>query len=182
LLPGQTAEVNEALETTGQLLAEAIRETRRVSHELVPVLLHDFGLETAVDEFCKRFTGTGLRLTYRVENLAGRLDPHLEVALYRISQELILNVVKHAGADQASLLLEKRAGEIMLEVNDNGKGLRPDNVLPKGMGLCTIRDRVKLLNGTLELPAAPAACGRPSASRCRKRGKINIVRLNGSFK
>jgi PAS domain S-box-containing protein len=155
LLPGQAAEVNEALETTGQLLAEAIRETRRVSHELVPVLLHDFGLETAVDEFCKRFTGTGLHLTCRVANLDGRLDPHLEVALYRISQELILNVVKHAGADRASLLLEKQAGEIVLEVNDNGKGLRPDKVLPKGMGLRTIRDRVKLLNGTVEFASSP---------------------------
>ncbi|MBD0256983.1 MAG: PAS domain S-box protein, partial [Cytophagales bacterium] len=152
LLPAQ---VNEAIDTTGQLLAEAIRETRRVSHELVPVLLHAFGLEAAVDDFCKRFTGTGLRLTCRMVNLDDRLDPHLEVALYRISQELILNVVKHAGADQASLLLEKQAGEIRLEVNDNGKGFGPDQVPARGMGLRTIRDRVNLFNGTAEFTGTP---------------------------
>ncbi len=155
LLPEQAAQVNEALDTTGQLLTEAIRETRRVSHELVPVLLHDFGLATAIDDFCKRFTGTGLRLTCRVVNLDERLDPHLEVVLYRISQELILNAVKHAGAGQITLLLEKQAGELVLEVNDNGQGFRPGHVAAKGMGLRTIRDRVILLNGTADFAGSP---------------------------
>ncbi len=150
-LPGHAAEVAEALETTGKLLAEAIRETRRVSHELVPALLHDFGLEVAINDFCKRFAGLALRLTCRVAGLGGRLDPHLEVALYRICQELILNVVKHAGADQAGLLLESKDGELVLEVSDNGRGFRGDQATPTGRGLRTIRDRVKLLNGTLDI-------------------------------
>ena len=151
LLPGHEAQVSEALETTGKLLAEAIRETRRVSHELVPVLLHDFGLEAAINDFCKRFADLALRLTCRVTGLAGRLDPHLEVALYRIGQELILNVVKHAGAEQASLLLESRDGQLVLEVSDNGRGFRGNQAATKGRGLRTIRDRVKLLNGTLDI-------------------------------
>ena len=151
LRPGHEAQVGEALETTGKLLAEAIRETRRVSHELVPVLLHDFGLEVAINDFCKRFADLALRLTCRVTGLGGRLDPHLELALYRICQELILNVVKHAGADQASLLLESKDGELVLEISDNGRGFRGDQGITKGRGLRTIRDRVKLLNGTLDI-------------------------------
>jgi signal transduction histidine kinase len=155
LLPDQAAQLSEALDTTGRLLTEAIRETRRVSHELLPVLLHDFGLEKAIDNFCQRFTGTELRLTCRVVNLDDRLDPPLEVALYRISQELILNAVKHAGADRVTLLLEKQAGELVLEVNDNGKGFGPGHAAAKGMGLRTIRDRVKLLNGTADFASSP---------------------------
>jgi signal transduction histidine kinase len=119
------------------------------------VLLHDFGLEKAIDNFCQRFTGTELRLTCRVVNLDDRLDPPLEVALYRISQELILNAVKHAGADRVTLLLEKQAGELMLEVNDNGKGFGPGHAAAKGMGLRTIRDRVKFLNGTADFASSP---------------------------
>jgi signal transduction histidine kinase len=157
LLSGRKDQVSEALHTTAQLLGEAIRETRRVSHELVPVLLYDFGLQVAINDFCKRFADTGLHLTCRVAGLGGRLDLHLEVALYRISQELILNVVKHAAASRASLLLERKDGGLTLEVTDNGKGFRVDQVAAKGIGLRTIRDRVKLLNGTLDFTGAPGA-------------------------
>jgi signal transduction histidine kinase len=155
LLPDREAQVSEALQTTRQLLSEAIRETRRVSHELVPVLLRDFGLQTAIEDFCKRFTDTGLHLTCRMAGLGGRLDPHLEIALYRISQELILNVVKHAAADRATLVVEIQGGWLTLEVTDNGKGFSTNQVAPKGIGLRTIRDRVKLLNGTVDLAGVP---------------------------
>jgi PAS domain S-box-containing protein len=149
--PGGEKEWQEALNTASELLSEAIVETRRVSHELVPVLLKEFGLEEAVADFCQRFTGQGLQLHYQVRGIEGRLESHMELALYRLSQELINNIIKHAGATQASLLLEKREGEIRLEVSDNGKGFDPEQVRQKGIGLKTMQDRVELLGGKLIL-------------------------------
>jgi PAS domain S-box-containing protein len=157
---GREEQAGEALATTRQLLDEAIRETRRVSHELVPVLLHDFGLEMAINDYCQRFTDTGLRLSCRMAGLGGRLEAHLEIALYRISQELILNVVKHAAASQVDLLLERKGGRLKLEVTDNGKGFANGRAAGKGIGLRTIRDRVKLLNGRLSFATPPGGGAR----------------------
>lgn len=149
----------EVIEETAQLLGEAIRETRRVSHELVPVMLQDFGLAQAIEDMCRKYGPTTFQTTCEVVGLDNRLEPYLEVALYRIAQELLTNVAKHAEATRADLLLVQEESEIVLKVRDDGRGFGPEAAHADGIGLRTIRDRVHLLNGTFAIEANPAGQG-----------------------
>jgi len=137
-----------------RLLAEAIRQTRTLSHELVPTALEEFGLAAALQDICRQLSTPQLRLHCHVVLDEGvpRLPPLLQLALYRMAQELGLNIVKHArGATEASLELETTPGFVLLRAEDNGTGFATDVATSTGLGLRTIRDRVALLNGTLEL-------------------------------
>jgi signal transduction histidine kinase len=161
-IPAQKAQVAEALKQTDELLTQAIVEIRRASHELVPILLKDFGLKPAMEEFCNRFVRTGIK--FDCHCLPERLSPLLEMAIYRISQELVNNIVKHSGATRATLEVNKDHKFVYLDARDNGKGMdqkildlkNPDGPwTSKGIGLATVRDRVRLLNGTLEMDSTP---------------------------
>ncbi len=146
-----------ALRKVEALLTEAIVETRRASHELVPLLLKDFGLARAIADFCGRFTGTGLTLDCHC--FEDRLPQPLETAIYRMCQELVNNIVKHAGATRALLEVSKDKDAVYIEARDNGRGLDPGrlegNQPGQGIGMRTLRDRVALLGGTLEIDTAP---------------------------
>ncbi|MDO1450666.1 PAS domain-containing protein [Rhodocytophaga aerolata] len=148
LVPQQNEAAQQALQTTEKLLIEAIEQTRKVSHELVPVLLKDFGLVAALDDLCRKYEGVSLHIHCQVEGLFGRLVPYLELGFYRICQELINNLVKHSQATQARILLQKKDNQLLLEVEDNGKGITNTGEKKDGMGLAVIKDRVELLNGS----------------------------------
>jgi signal transduction histidine kinase len=157
MLPVHKEQINRALNVTRDLLTKAIKETRRVSHELVPILLKEFGLEIAIKDFVKHFSAGAIRLRYEVEGMSERLDSYLELALFRISQELVNNIVKHSGATEATLFLKKMESEVLLEVKDNGKGFEPGKTTTRGLGLRSMEDRVKLLNGTWQVDTHPGA-------------------------
>jgi PAS domain S-box-containing protein len=146
-----------ALARANQLLAEAIRQTRTLSHELVPTALTEFGLGPALQDITRSLSSPHLRIqsTGGLDE-AQRLPQPLQVALYRIAQELLHNVVKHAHATHASLALELVPGFVLLRVEDNGVGFAQAAVAPAGLGLRTIRSRVALLNGQLEMNSSPA--------------------------
>ena len=137
-----------------RLLAEAIRQTRVLSHELVPTVLEEFGLAKALQDVCRQLSTPQLPLRCHVllDEEVPPLPPLLQLALYRMAQELGLNIVKHArGATEASLELETTPGFVLLRAEDNGPGFSTDLAASLGLGLRTIRDRVALLDGTLEL-------------------------------
>jgi len=141
-----------------RLLTEAIRQTRALSHELVPLVLEEFGLVAALQDISRNVSSPQLRLHcyVNVEEGASPLSPSVQLALYRIAQELAQNIVKHAkGATEASLSLETIPGFVLFRAEDNGAGFRPDPTADKGMGLRTIRDRVTLLGGTIDLGSSP---------------------------
>jgi PAS domain S-box-containing protein len=152
LLPPE--QLRQAWQKTDQLLMEAIRETRNVSHELIPILLQERGLAVAMEDFCKRFSQTSIQLS--CHGLEERLDRHLENAVYRISQELVNNMVKHAGAARGRIEVLREGDRVVIEAQDDGKGIDPAEP-GKGIGLRAIRDRVTLLQGTLEIDSAPGA-------------------------
>ncbi|WP_026462072.1 PAS domain-containing protein [Adhaeribacter aquaticus] len=141
----------QVLQTTQSLLEDAINETRRVSHELVPVILKDFGLEKSVQELCRVYDQSAIRFYCEVDGFETRPEPYLEVAIYRICQELVNNIVKHSDASEANILLYQEENEITLKVRDNGKGIHGEPVQNKGIGIRSISDRVKLLNGTFAI-------------------------------
>jgi len=141
-----------ALARADQLLAEAIWQTRTLSHELVPTVLMDFGLGPALHDIARSLNSPQLRVECTVAlDEASSLSLPLQVALYRMAQELLQNVVKHARATHASLALETVPGFVLLRVEDNGVGFTDALASSAGSGLRSIRSRVALLNGTLDL-------------------------------
>lgn len=162
----------EGKRQTAQLLTTAITQVRMLSHQLIPVILEDFGLATAVHEICREFSTSQLLLRCTIGDLPP-LPLALALALYRMAQELASNLVKHAAATEAHLHLREQAGWLELRATDNGHGFDPAQPLRKGLGLNALRDRVQLLGGQLTIsssakqgtqvtirvpcPAAPAA-------------------------
>ncbi|MDJ1482559.1 PAS domain-containing protein [Cytophagaceae bacterium YF14B1] len=144
--------IQKSLQATEAMLADAITETRRASHELVPILLKEFGLEKAIGDFCRRFSKSGIKLS--CHSLPERLPAHLETAIYRISQELVNNIVKHSGATRARIEITRDDQYIYVEGQDNGTGMKM-SMSAKGIGLKTIQDRVQLLDGKLEIESTP---------------------------
>ncbi|MGI4872563.1 MAG: PAS domain-containing protein [Janthinobacterium lividum] len=156
-------ETNSSLTTArheaDQLLSEAIRQTRVLSHELVPMVLEEFGLAAALQDVGRKMSTPQLRLHSHVllDEAAVSLAPPLQMALYRMAQELAQNITKHAhGATEASLELETMPGWVLLRAEDNGAGFAPPALTESpGLGLRSIRDRVSLLGGQLEAGAVP---------------------------
>jgi signal transduction histidine kinase len=107
-----------------------------------------------MEDFCQRFAHAGIQLS--CHGLEERLDRHLENAVYRIAQELVNNMVRHAGATRGRIEVLREGNRVVIEAQDNGKGIDPAQP-GKGIGLRTIRDRVTLLQGTLEIDSAPGA-------------------------
>jgi signal transduction histidine kinase len=149
--PGQ----GQVRDKVDRLLVEAIDQTRRISHELMPITLEDLGLEAAIRDICCKFSHLSLDFKCWVFNMRHPQEKHLQLAIYRIAQELANNIVKHAGATQASIVLREEVDFIILQGEDNGKGFDPGEVKSNGLGLKSIRDRVKLLNGSMELDSSP---------------------------
>ncbi|HEY4650465.1 MAG TPA: ATP-binding protein [Pontibacter sp.] len=100
-----------------------------------------------------------LRLECEIEDFETKLESYKELVLYRISQELINNILKHAKATEAKILLYQEEGMIYLKVRDNGIGINNRTAGQKGIGLRSIEDRVKLLNGALMISVPPAGKG-----------------------
>ncbi|MFD1874792.1 PAS domain S-box protein [Hymenobacter bucti] len=154
-LPALAAARNEA----DQLLSEAIRQTRALSHELVPLALKEFGLVQALLDIGRKMSTPQLQLRSQVvyDEDAAPLSAALQMALYRMAQELAQNIVKHAtGATEASLELETMPGWVLLRAEDNGAGFTPESAERPGLGLRSIRDRVALLGGQVNTGAAAA--------------------------
>ena len=140
---------------TGRLLADAMRQTRTLAHELVPTSLLNFGLSAAVRDVCRDLSTPGLRISCHVWDEKLPLPQPVQVTLFRLAQELAHNIVRHAGATQASLELETLPGGISLRAEDNGHGFDPLTVA-EGLGLRTVRQAVALLGGTVAVDSSPA--------------------------
>ena len=141
------------------LLGEAIKATRTISFELTPGILEDFGLATAIEELVRRVPRASLDVQLHVKGLTEPLPRLLEVAVYRITQELLNNIIKHAQAQEAFLHVVREDGSLLLSVEDNGVGLKP-GVLSQpagsGIGLTSIRNRIDLLGGQLTIDSRPS--------------------------
>jgi signal transduction histidine kinase len=139
---------------TDRLLKDAIAESRRISHELMPTILEDFGLSAAIGDVCQQLS-SALKFKCTLSGPVKRLDKYLELAVFRIVQELILNAAKHSGATKAAAAIQITDEEVLISVNDNGRGMADTSATTKGIGLASIRSKVKLLNGQFNIDAAP---------------------------
>jgi signal transduction histidine kinase len=138
-----------------KLVVETLQNVRRLSVELRPSALDDFGLEPAL-----RRLGQTVRenaaLDVQVETRLGadRLLPEVETAVYRIVQEALTNVIKHASAERVSIVVTRMPERLVLIIEDDGSGFDPDAGPGEGLGLLGMRERVQLLDGSLTIEAA----------------------------
>ena len=142
-----------ALQKTRTLLQECIRESRRISHDLIPTILEDFGLAAAVKDICERLNGK-VRIRCEVSGINNRLDKYMELTIFRIVQELIFNVIKHAESTEASVKVKAVSESLEITVDDNGKGFDITET-KNGIGLKIINSKVHLLNGQFQVCTEP---------------------------
>jgi two-component system NarL family sensor kinase len=135
------------------MIDNSIKELRRVAHNMMPELLTKFGLDEALKEYCNTINATNLlSVKYQSMGMDTRLEKSIEIIIYRIIQELLNNIMKHAVARGAMVQLIKEDGRFSIIVEDNGKGF--DTAQPKnnkGAGLINIQSRVDYLKGRLDI-------------------------------
>lgn len=132
-------------------------DLHRLSRQMHPSILDDFGL---ADALCADCTGlmqrTDIEVDCQIGDLPARFPKQVELCLYRIAQESLWNAVKHSGATRISVKLAGEAGNVRLEIADNGCGLGTSARPPsKGLGLASIKERVRLVSGTVEIESEP---------------------------
>lgn len=140
-------ELSEKFRKSYLMIDEASDDLRSISHNLMPRVLSDFGLIDALETLCDKINTTkNLEISFINSGLRGRLDEVTELGLYRISQELISNSLKHSQAKKITLQLIKRESTLRLTYEDNGIGfdLAKNN---DGIGLINIENRAKALSG-----------------------------------
>ncbi|MFD3001921.1 CheR family methyltransferase [Pontibacter toksunensis] len=151
-LDAENAKQEKAIATVDKLLTDSVTITRDISAELTPAVLKDFGFKTAVEEAISRINNKGLRISLEINGFDKRLDYTVELSLYRIIQELLNNILKHAHATEAKILIECEEKSVYLRVEDNGIGIdEKDFHKLKGIGLSSIQNRVELLQGKMEV-------------------------------
>lgn len=153
--PLTSSRFTELKHKTVHLLSSAISQTRTLSHQLTPTALKELGLEAVLRDICHDYSNRQLRMHCRVAALPASLHFTLQLAIYRMAQELANNIVKHADATEAWMHVRMQQDKIILEVTDNGRGFTPEQTKAKGIGLRTLQDRVDLLNGTLHIDSTP---------------------------
>ena len=152
----KNTEQKYAFEKIISLVDESCREVRNVSHQMMPNALLKSGLASAVREFIDKIDDRVLKVTLHTEGLNERLDNNVETVLYRVIQECVNNVIKHAAANSLDISLIKDTDGISATIEDNGKGFSIKNKEEiEGIGLKNILSRVQFLKGTVEFDSSP---------------------------
>lgn len=144
------------------LLEQVEAQLRRLSHELRPTILDDFGLIPALQFLAEGVSKRmGLSVTV-MGSTGGRLSTDIETALYRIAQEGLTNVTRHAKASRAVIRVRRYADKVICSIDDNGQGFqtsarRAARTSTHGLGLIGIKERVAALSGTLAIRSRPGA-------------------------
>jgi signal transduction histidine kinase len=149
----------QSVETSVHRLAEGIHDMSRLLH---PSILDDLGLEAAVRTECERVSEReGIPIIFEVLDLPSELPRDCALTLYRITQEALHNIAKHAEATRAHVLLQGEDDRVTLEIEDAGKGFDPlEARQTSGLGLISMGERVRLLGGVLRVDSKPGSGAR----------------------
>jgi two-component system, NarL family, sensor histidine kinase DevS len=153
-----TEEARRATASIRDLVASTLQDVRRLAVALRPSALDDFGLVPAVERLASNVAEQS-ELVVDLEARLGedRLPPEAETALYRIVQEALTNVVKHADAHRVSITLVRKEAAAVVVIEDDGKGFDPDGVRSGALGFVGMRERVELVGGRLTVESSPGA-------------------------
>ena len=150
---------------TQALSVKILDEIHRLIYELRPSLLDDMGLVSAARWLAENnLEANGVGVEFRTVGRARRLLPEIEVAMFRVIQEAMNNIVRHANARNAKIVLYFRKKSLGIHVSDNGTGFDVQEAIntrdrPRGLGLLGMRERVELVKGTLKMKSQPGGGG-----------------------
>jgi PAS domain S-box-containing protein len=153
-LPGAVA---EALRSTGDQLVKLSEDVHALSRQMHPSILDDLGLVDALRSECVHFQQReGIAVSYQPDNVPAGLPRDTALCLYRIAQEALRNVVRHAGTGGALVSLIGYDGEVLLTISDGGKGFDPADARPRpGLGLASMEERARLIGAELSVASHP---------------------------
>jgi PAS domain S-box-containing protein len=161
-LRGDQDSILEDCDDTLQYLNQVIEDVRRLARDLSPTILQDLGLTTALQRLLRQFARlSGVRISSRIARIDGLLSRDGELALYRIFQEALNNVRKHARARNVSVSIKRMKDHVHCVVKDDGRGFQTGRIMPaapteRGMGLAIVHERVRILGGELEVQSRTA--------------------------
>ncbi|MBK7212360.1 MAG: HAMP domain-containing protein [Bacteroidales bacterium] len=146
---------NHAMDELKTCADQLVDEVRRISNALMPAQLNQFGLVAAVRQHCEEVIKfSGLEVSFEATGNFEPMSRKSKTYLFRIIQEALNNVVKHAGASQAAIEMARTRDHIFLSISDNGKGFDQEKIC-HGNGLNNMRERASLLNGILTFHSMP---------------------------
>jgi PAS domain S-box-containing protein len=151
----------ERIDDMKNLLDSVMKEAREISYNLMPSVLDDFGLAPALQLLSEQFSNrTNVKVQFQAHGITDRLDSNLEIGLYRIAQESLNNVSKHAEATEVNVQIIRHSNGVRLVIEDNGKGItNQPNIIRAtgkgGMGLPGIRERASSIGGALTIDSTP---------------------------
>jgi PAS domain S-box-containing protein len=156
-IPAEHAEAREQSQRIQQNMVHVSESIRRLSHELHPAVLEYSGLGAALRDCCSEFGRlTRIQISYKTQGSFGNVPPDVALCVYRVAQEALQNVAKHARVSQAEVELTRADGEICLTVSDRGTGMALDGAgMPAGLGLVSIKERTRLVNGAFQMRSEP---------------------------
>jgi signal transduction histidine kinase len=145
--------LDELIKKTSTLLEDAYVEVRSLAHKKNNGVMAKNGLLPAIEKLSKNVSSpNGLQLEIQSHGLDQRLENSLEISIFRIIQELVTNIIKHAKATEASVSITQHDDSINLIVEDNGQGFDTSLIPDKqGMGLSSIEKRIEFLEGSMEV-------------------------------
>ena len=145
------------LKALGQEVSELAEDIHRMSRQLHPAILDDLGLEAALHEECVSFSQqTEIPVDFQAEGVSRSLPEDIALCLYRVAQESLRNIAKHAQATEVRLLLTSDRESVTLSIEDVGDGFDLEKVRGKGgLGLISMEERARLVNGTLSIRSQP---------------------------
>jgi signal transduction histidine kinase len=151
------ADLAESTSRVRELVVTTLQDVRRLAVELRPKALDDFGLVPALERLVETFREqTGIEVDLEPRLGDERLPSEVETTLYRITQEALTNVVKHADAKRVSIVLTRRNGSVSAVIEDDGRGFA-ESGSENGFGLVGMRERVALVDGRLTVESSPGA-------------------------
>jgi len=161
MLPTGAEEARSRLKKVQALSVHILDEIHRLTYELRPSLLDDMGLVAATRWLADNILKVaGVKVDFKTIGRPRRLPPKLETCLFRVIQESINNIVRHAQARTAAIVLTFQKNAVVLHISDDGKGFDVEEAItskdrPRGLGLLGMKERVALINGTLNVRSSP---------------------------
>jgi signal transduction histidine kinase len=155
---GSTDDLQRSVSDVRELVVATLQDVRALAVQLRPKALDDFGLVPALERLVQTFSeATAISVELEAQLGEDRLPAEVETTLYRIIQEALTNIVKHAEASSVSVLLVRRKSAVTAVIEDDGRGFDPTNTREDGLGLLGMRERVELHDGQLKIEASTGA-------------------------
>ena len=142
----------EEIDKSRHIIREASDKVRDLSHKLISAILLKFGLVTATQDLCEKYSNSDLNFELKSEGEVPRFDQDFEIKLHNIIQEITNNIIKHSGATNATIVINYINDIIAIDIEDNGVGFDVKSTKSKnGVGLNLIKSRIKTLKGKFDI-------------------------------